>query len=385
MTMANLSQRNTTKLVVWSLLVAYVFLSGISLALRGRNRNLESEENLSNLSNLRNLASKENVRPTYDMSCPLAMIEYIHVGQQIPEAARYSVQSGAQSVITEALESDALTDRKIIMIGDSNMRQVFSSLSCIAHTAGFWKDDNAYTAGTMPGYYPGMYYDARLNLKGGLGEVFYSPTAGNIQNYGWTRDTPLQGNEDWLQNCRDRKPFYLDTYTYDAPNVGQTYSENDDRFEKVLLGGKDVVFINAGLHLNARDQNMVHLLELVDCMKAFKHDGEDPGWPQIFYVRSNQQHFNNADEGGAFPISRNGPTTCLESVDIEKNSFFRQDKATFQGKLPMVGFDLDLGGVGKLHIGMGGRLDCSHWAMPGVPDAYAREIAAAILTIGLED
>ena len=68
------------------------------------------------------------------------MIEYVSAGQKLPEAARYSVQSGAQSVITEALESDALTDRKIILIGDSNMRQTFSSLACIAHTAGFWKD-----------------------------------------------------------------------------------------------------------------------------------------------------------------------------------------------------------------------------------------------------
>ena len=79
--------------------------------------------------------------------------------------------------------------------------------------------------------------------------------------------------------------------------------------------------------------------------------------------------------------------TCLESFDIEKNPFLRQDKATmFQGKLPMVGFDLDIGGVGKLHMGgMGGRPNCSHWAIPGVPDAYAREIATAILAIRLED
>jgi len=108
-----------------------------------------------------------------------------------------------------------------------------------------------------------------------------------------------------------------------------------------------VVFINADLRLNARDQNMSHLTQLVDCIKAFKHYGKDPGWPQIFYIRSNQQHFDNADEGDAYA---NTPTTCLESVDIEKNPFLRQDKAMFQGKLPMAGFDLDLGGVGKLHM-----------------------------------
>ena len=80
---------------------------------------------------------------------------------------------------------------------------------------------------------------------------------------------------------------------------------------KSFSRGKDVVFINTGLLLSARDQNMAHLTELVDCIKAFKYYGEDPGWPQIFYVRSNQQHFDNADEWDAYA---NTPTTYLFRV-----------------------------------------------------------------------
>lgn len=316
----------------------------------------------------------------YDLSCPLALDAYIGVGNP-EEATHYSIQSGAQSFVIQALKGKSLTDSKIIFIGDSNMRQVFSSFSCMARTAGFWKDDNAYTASNAHG----IYYDARLKLKQGFGEIFYPPAAGKILDYGWKGKIggdeigPIHGKEDWLESCRERVPFAVESYSYDAANKRVNYSADDDRFETIILGEKDVLFFNAGLHPSTRMDNMARLTELLDCMEDARAKKEDPGWPQLFYVRSNQQHFPNP-EGGVYDGSTPHSNVCLKTVDSSKNPYMKEDKTAFSGKLPMIGFNLDLDGVGNLHIGKNGH-DCSHWTQPGVPDVYSKEIAIAMLTI----
>jgi len=322
----------------------------------------------------------QNDTVLYDLSCPLALDTYIGAGNP-EEATHYSIHSGAQAFVKQALNVNALTDSKILFIGDSNMRQVFSSFSCLAHTAGFWKDDNAYTSANAHG----NYYDGRLKLKEGFGEIFYLPTAGKIQDYGWygkiqgEKIGPIHGKEDWLESCRERKPFAVDSYTYDAANKRVDYSADDDRFETVILGGKDVVFFNAGLHPSTRMGNMARLTELLDCMEDAKAKKEDADWPQLFYVRSNQQHFPG-HEGGLYDHSKPPSKVCSKTVDSSKNPHLEEDKTAFSGKLPMIGFNLDLDGVGNLHIQKDGH-DCSHWTQPGVPDVYSKEIAIAMLTI----
>mmetsp|Transcript_8721 Transcript_8721/g.10169 ORF Transcript_8721/g.10169 Transcript_8721/m.10169 type:complete len:213 (-) Transcript_8721:208-846(-) len=197
---------------------------------------------------------------------------------------------------------------------------------------------------------------------------------------------PINGNEDWLKSCRDRKPFYLETYAYDAPNVLETYSEDDAKFEKVLLGKGDTVFFNAGQHGKTRDPNIEHLTELFDCMDTARAEGDDTDWPKLAYVISNQLHFHNLEEGGAYGGSSDDSKFCLEEVDGGNNPFLNEDKDVFGEKLTTVGFDLDLGKMGNFHIGKGsktdetvGFTDCAHWTMPGVPDILAREVATSML------
>jgi len=362
--MANFSQRNI-KLVASLLLIPCVlFLFDTSSMVS------------------RNLEVKENSSP-YDMSCPLAIEGSMGVGPDVQGSLEYSNESGAQSMIARALESNGGLDGKIVMIGDSHTRQIFTSFVCIAHTAAYWKDDNAYTSAMVDIYNDDMYHDVRLKLKEGFGELFYAPTGGKINTYGWSGiKQPMVGNEDWLKSCRERKPFYLDAYTYDAANENQPYSEGDERFEKVLLGEKDIVFFNAGQH-NTRESNVNNLTELLDCMDTARTNGDDLGWPQISYIISNQLHFNNLEEGGAHGISNDLYELCLEEVDRGNNPFLKQDKDIFGEKLVTAGFDLDLGKVGNFHIGRAKgpnlRTDCAHWTTPGVPDVLAKEIARSIL------
>jgi len=327
--------------------------------------------------------SLRNDTVPYDLSCPFAEEAFIGIGPSPEGASRYSMESGAQSFITKALEANALKDSKIIFVGDSNTRQVFSSFSCIARTAGFWKDDNSYALPSVRQ----SFYEGRVMLKEGYGELFFLPTAGRIQDYGWqgylkdvkigenVKIGPIHGKEDWLESCRERQPFTVDTYTYDAPNERIDYSAVDDRFETVALGKNDVVFFNAGLHQGFREENMAHLTELLDCMEDARNKVEDPGWPQLLYFRTNQQHFHGPE--GRWNITFPSES-CKSTVDGTLNPFTKADKAAYTGRLPLVGFELDLDGLGELHIGKDGN-DCSHWTMPGVPDAYSKEIAMALL------
>ena len=56
-----------------------------------------------------------------------------------------------------------------------------------------------------------------------------------------------------------------------------------------------------------------------------------------------------------------------------------------EGKLAILGKDMNLLPLGHLHRGnlVGPRpvVDCSHWAMPGVPDLFAKEVATALTSM----
>lgn len=320
----------------------------------------------------------------YDLSCPLGLFSFIGRGMAQQEALEYSLESEAQSIIKEALLENSHKNRKIVLIGDSNMRQIFSSLACMAYSLGLWESDDSYVAfRSSQSDKNGNYNDARLKLKGDLGEIYLAASGGKISTYGWTGlEAPLDGNEDWLPSCKNRQPFQLDTLSYSSPNEKIEFSSFDSNFDKILLNENDIVIFNPGLHRGFRDENIARFSELLDCMNQAKSYGDTSMWPQIMYFRTNQQHFKNVNDnpGGAFtPGARE--SACLDVVKSEENPFFIQDMELFSGKLPLIGFHHDLSGKGKLHVGQGDFIDCSHWTQPGVPDVYAKEIALSIFEV----
>lgn len=313
----------------------------------------------------------------YNLSCPVSTTRWVSTGPHPVEANLYAVESGVLPIVHRAFQGKV--NRKIVLTGDSNTRQIFMSIACLTHALGIWKDDDAYTAAFIRGEQNRMFNDARLMLKNDSGELFLSPTAGKVQSYGWTGENDaMEGNEDWLKSCHERKPFYLDTLSYYAPNQKVSFSPNDDMFEKVALDEEDVVFFNSGLHPSTRDQNRRNLLELLNCMQDAREKGYHVNWPRLYYVRSNVQHFGGANGLYRGNITKHLP--CSERVDAQANPFVIQDKNLFTGKLPLVSFETDLSDLGHLHI-TGGKPDCSHWTMPGVPDVYARDVAKELLKL----
>jgi len=317
---------------------------------------------------IRRSLTPANSKP-YDSSCPLSLNYFLTASISPEKGLAYSLDNDASRIVNKAISSKVFTDRKIVLIGDSNFRQIFSSIACISHTEGLWRTPNSYTAAMMH-VYEHDFNDARLMLQEGLGEILLSPRAGQINSYGWDKErSPMETNEDWLKSCQDLRPFYMDTLSYSSPNEFFPFDSNDEKFQRVPLRQNDVVIINGSIHPSQWEDNLDKLLSLVDCMDEKKAKGEDPGWPQILYFRSNQRHFPTADK------KKNTTSHC--SVPRE-DPFIFKEKMMFNGRLPMVGFDLDLVESGHLHMS---DKDCGHWAQPGVPDVYAKKMAEKILEL----
>lgn len=202
--------------------------------------------------------------------------------------------------------------------------------------------------------------------------------------YGWNEKWDAMvtndNGQDWLQSCKNRKIFAVDTYSLFAPNENvPEWSKFNPVFETVPLSKNDKVIINASLHgvhgPRGRPHNLHRLNELLDCMADAREKRKDPGWPQLYYFLTNQLHFKTLDGG----FSSEKELGCADYKDSKSNELIKEEVDILSGKIPPVGYGLSLDHLGMLHIG--GR-DCAHWSMPGVPDVFGRDIMSEVI---LED
>lgn len=321
-------------------------------------------------------------RSLYDSTCPLAMESYFHLGKEAEAAELLSQESGVLEVVQSAIKAPAaFAERKVIILGDSTSRQVFSSLSCLLYNQGFWESSDSFTYGLN---LSGFFYDARVRLNDS-GEIFYAPFAGGVLNF-WAygvanklEDHPLRSQESWQESCKERKAFYLDHYKLSATN-GDSFEEYDAgnaSLEKIKLGKKDMILLQGGLHSATRKHNLENIGALLKCVEEAKENGEDPGWPTIKYLRTSPQHFNthNGKHDGMYNKTL-GRTPCNPSLDVDPHLV--EELEVFGKDYKMVGHQLDvLDPWGITHIDK--NRDCTHWIMPGVPDLYAREITMAVM------
>lgn len=82
--------------------------------------------------------------PVYTYDCPdnKDLSLYLRKGINPDGANRLSFLSGALATVSEALASHR--GKKIVLIGDSVMHQIYLSLSCMSHSAGAWESDNSF-------------------------------------------------------------------------------------------------------------------------------------------------------------------------------------------------------------------------------------------------
>ena len=269
-------------------------------------------------------------------------------------SAQMSYQSGTLSAVRQALTSGNLDNKRVVLIGDSVMYQIFASLVCLARSAGGLVDEHSLSAKVIGG-----------------SQIMFDEWGGELLTYNSRKQETMEKDREiflgrlaekdrhghnWLTSCEDRETM---------------------RFEGISLTGNDIVLTHATVHLAGRQANMEKIVRLLTCMEHARRNGEDPGWPTILVVASLPQHF--PERGGEYSdAARVDPNGCLVSIRPEENQFYQQETLHFvQNGITLVGRDLGLEDLGMYHIGALNpevRLDCTHWSMPGVPDLIAKEI-----------
>lgn len=345
---------------------------------------IQNDRQLSSSTSEEDPKEEEPMELPYDSTCPLLVTRYINNGAHPKEAHQFYDNSGAQESIEKGLEKLSTETQNIVFAGDSNMRQIFMSIACHAHSLNLWDSTDSFHAA----FTKTPYNDARLFLNNSS-QLFFAPKAGKINIYQWNwKWDPIETDDDgqdWLRSCKNRELFGIDTYSLSAPNEKiNDWQKSNPLFETVPLSANDKVIINASMHsvnpttkLSCREHNLDKLTQLLDCMADAREKGEDPGWPQLYYFRTNELHFKTED--GDFTYEKEDG--CADYVDGTLNKYVKTEVEMLEGKIPMVGYDLDLDNVGRLH--MGGR-DCAHWSMPGVADVYAREVMREVFQVDRE-
>lgn len=215
-----------------------------------------------------------------ETSCPLENTGTVDNDvTQLGKFAR-TLTHDTYSNIIQAVEQDEFKHSKIVFIGDSNMKKVFSNFACAAHSKGLWENDNSYTTDNSVAWTKkATYEDARFNLKDGLGEFFYAPSAGKIIH---NRQT-----EDWIWNCHERKPFYLDAVSFFEPNAENDAS--DPHFERIILREWDIVVFNEGEDPETKEKNLRNYNLLQRCIQRATELDVEAGWPKFIHMESDKE------------------------------------------------------------------------------------------------
>ena len=288
------------------------------------------------------------------------------------EARKFSEEAGALETVLEEAPKAFRDGRKVIIMGDSLSRQLFISLSCLmfpsyikAHATA-WIGDQEHTT---------EFNDARIQLKKGMGELLFAPRAGNVIEYDWRHPAaPMETDSDWLQACKDRRPFEMISFFLDMEKITNdedvvdriTFKDGERRFDKFELTNNDVVVMNSGLHTK-RSANHERISQLLDCMESATQEERDNLWPKILYSRSSIQHFDNPTGGwNGKPTKRCGNKNYNVQNQIE-------DEEVVKNRVDIVGVQLNYTELGHLHV-WGERTDCTHWFQPGLPDLVASDV-----------
>jgi len=323
-------------------------------------------------------------------SCPFNLGQFIPpaVNRTVADdAVKFAREIDAETVVREALEKSVLK-RKTIFVGDSVTRQAFSSLGCMLYKSGVINGVTdsyiAWQSNFKENDSKRQFNDARIRFwsEGKSNQIFYHPTGGMINTYGWGFEkafSPMEGAEHWLQSCEKREPFMLDTYKLRKERGFHQFRFifNEDDFEKVPLTRSDVVIFNAGIHPGTRAKNLENIALLADCMKEARSRGEAPIWPKLRYMRTSPQHFKS--ESGKWTAESAG-LLCTE--EDGEDPYFLEDLETIEGKLPILGKNMDLKHLSHLHLGFtDDKIDCTHWAMPGVPNLFVKVIMKTLINL----
>lgn len=327
--------------------------------------------------------TKGDLSTYWNLSCPLEMSTFsaAHIGGDDFLQRAFKARNLSMSALPLLKNNDPWLlhhGRRIFFVGDSLLRQVFISLSClywnqVDHYAVPWferrhgRTNHANTVSHGP---HSKFEEARVILKGGTEFIFHHGIGGLLS---LGQDYRSHDPNIWLEACMRGIPF--STMTVDT-RFDSIVSEQSVPRKAMQLNADDIVVLNGSVH-GDRQLNLNNIADLVDCMDR------DPVkkktmWPRLVYLATGAEHFPTSS--GKFEeelIETN--YTCQQEVprDLLHEHRQREEEIHLGHLMPIFGKDvLDLEySRGDLHVG--GR-DCLHWIMPGIPDLLAASLVGSL-------
>ncbi|CAB9516802.1 expressed unknown protein [Seminavis robusta] len=254
---------------------------------------------------------------------------------------------------------------KLLLVGDSTMRQVFVALGCFFWhqdmIAKFYMDWKPYwpchgfpgcvTSGKHSGFDAG-----RIRLKQGL-DIFFFPHAGGLDH------NQKEIIDNWLKSWKETGKL-----KFQLQPTGYPFG----------LGRRDTVVYTVGMHLTPWSRKKIYpkIDQLGRALRQARINGRNA--PTFVLQTSTTQHFNSPDGqyykymmGSSPPIPLNTTVNgCRSSLPI--NPRRESELKVFQeGQNVDVILDVPDEDMGDYHVGGN---DCTHYCMAGVPDLIAMNL-----------
>ena len=251
--------------------------------------------------------------------------------------------------------------RRLLMVGDSTMRQLFISLGCR-----FWLMENAieeYTLDWAPKNWPchGTLNCISSSIHSGFNvgsirmyngnEIHYVPHSGSLQR--------TEGNivGRWQQELNRNHSI-----TFGTKLIMRTLP--------ATLGNNDIVFYNVGLHNRLEDNLKDILLKTAAFGKALLQETNRPTFVAMTTIT---QHFKTSD--GQYVAKETGKG-CVPNLKVNPRREVELQVWKPGENVDLI-FDYEDLELGTHHIDMGGK-DCTHYCMPGPPDVAASRLVQVL-------
>ena len=301
------------------------------------------------------LASSSTISlPYYNLSCPFEWARYscIYKNSSNSQESNNYYKSKHQFDIKESLIN--LTNRTILLVGDSITRQLFISISCLTI-----KNIRFNYVDWM--YWP-CYQDLNHCISSGLHSGF------NIGYIEWLNGGKLYfqslggGYRYFESNIIKRFANELNKFRY-IHSHEPTFKFPNNNISSPILSKSDVIIINLGFHQDDINSFKIKLFEFIEVGKQIlKYHNEST--PYLVYMTSSTQHFN---KNGTYLGLNNDNNFCInESLHNPRKEL--EEKYLIEGESIHKIVDFDDMKLGNLHIGGN---DCTHYCMPGLPDIKA--------------
>ena len=306
--------------------------------------------------------------PYYNLSCPFEWSKYscIHQNPLSINAVlgNHYYTNMHKTDINSIINTTSLLNRRILLVGDSLMRQIFISIGClsaasIAISKVDWMTDKGWPCHGTPncishGHHSGFNI-GYIKWKNG-GELFYQPLSGGLYY-----NEPLIVHR-FIKELHKHKTIKL------GPDIAIPLSNS-----RLKMTKHDVLILNLGVHDRMIDfENNVQRLASMGEKLVLNHNTSTP---LFIYITTPTQHYN---DDGFFYGER--ISVCKENVTHN----LRQDLELLHlhenvNVHRIIQYNDSLNG--NMHIGHG---DCTHYCMPGLPDIIAEKIFHAVsLNIGI--